>query len=505
MKLHQIADESDFISLEKGAAERIIVGTTSDQWETMGAQNALNVFNDSVEQVPAYGKFVESNNILPASISSIRQFEKIPYTDKKNYIDQFPLEELVWAGDLSKSYVINSSSGTTGMPYYWPGSNYQVIQGSLIKEYIYRNSFELHKNKTLLIICFGMGTWIAGSFTFLTSHLIAKKGYPLTIITPGFNKEETLRILKLVSPKYDQTVIAGIPTFVKDLLEDWRRLEDGKKTIKIKFLFAAEGFSETWRDYVLDMVGSTSVLTDAVSILGSADAALMAFETPFSILIRKLASVNKALCKALFNNERVPSIQNYLPTHRFFESSNGELLITSRSSLPLIRYNIHDEGGILKADYVKHTLLEFGYDIKKEFSTFGLEYELSNLPFVYIFGRGKFVATIYAANIYPENIREVLVHEHLREHITGQFTIETKFDDNQDHFLHLNIELAENVVPNEELEGKIVEIFVQTVKELNSEYNRVCQEYGIKAKPKVNLHNYGHSELFPKDRIKKNS
>ncbi len=505
MKLQDIKTEIEFNAFNKKDVEKVFNETSSSEWKIMGEKNAIDIYRSATTSVPGYKQFIESNipKVLPVVDAS--DFKNVPVTDKKNYIDKYSFEDLVWNGDLSECNIINSSSGTTGVPYFWPSSEYQVIQGALIKEYIYRNSFDITNNKTLLIICFGMGTWIAGSFTLATSQMVAKKGYPLTIITPGFNKQETLRILKMVSPKYEQTIIAGIPTFVKDLLDEWKQYDEAKTVKKMKFLFAAEAFSEAWRDYILSMVGSTATLTDVVGVLGSADAALMGFETPMSILVRKLVTENKELRYVLFNDERVPSLQNYVPTHRYFEVVEDELVITSKSSIPLLRYNIHDKGGLITSDHTQKVLKEFGYDISVEFKLRGLEYIPNNLPFVYLFGRGKFVATIYAANIYPENVRDVLVHEHVREHTTGQFTIETVFDDNQDHYLHLNVELAANVEEKVDLEDKIAEVFVKVVSELNGEYNRINQEYGVKAKPKIKLHKYGHSELFPKDRIKKNS
>jgi len=193
-----------------------------------------------------------------------------------------------------------------------------------------------------MIICFGMGTWIAGIYTTLTTLVTHINGLPIAVITPGFNKEETLRILETLAPQYEQVIIAGIPTFIKDLLEQWSASSAKHKVKHIKLLFAGEGFSEDWRSYVLHLIDSKDYCHDAISILGSADASIMGFETAESITLRRLASTNSTVRNQLFHNERLPALAAFIPTQRFFETEHNELLLSADRSIPLIRYNIHD-------------------------------------------------------------------------------------------------------------------------------------------------------------------
>src|SRR5258708_5990948 len=85
-----------------------------------GEKKALQLFHKAAEHVPAYKKFLKKHHINPHTISSYNEFQKVPFTDKKNYLDIYPFEELVWNGKISNNFVISSSSGTTGRPYYWP-------------------------------------------------------------------------------------------------------------------------------------------------------------------------------------------------------------------------------------------------------------------------------------------------------------------------------------------------------------------------------------------------
>lgn len=466
------------------------IKTKSGRWWTeQGQMYALHTFHEAAKRVPAYKDFLETHKINPQKVSTFTDLQKVPYTDKKNYLDKYSLKELIWDGDLHKNFIINSSSGTTGQPYFWPCNNDELMEGALIHEFLYETYFKVKDKTTLIVVCFGMGTWVAGIYTFMSSYFAGEKNSPVSIMTPGFNKEESLRILKELSPDFDQVIIAGYPTFVKDLLEHWT----GKKHRNIKFLFAAEGFTESWRDYVMEMVGNKNITTNAINILGSADASIMGFETPLSIKIRRSMNGNKVANNTVFKEEMVPSLENYIPTHRFFEEENNELILTANRPIPLIRYNIHDKGGVYSSDDL---LLRSGV-IQDE-----SEYA-HNLPFVYVYGRGKFTATIYAANIYPENIREVLVDKKIRNKVTGKFTLETKHRDNHDHYLNINVELAENVQPSSEVAKVIAEIFVHKVTKLNSEYHKIYQEYRSKAKPEVSLFTYGDPALFPNDKLKK--
>lgn len=465
---------------------------------SLGEKYALKVFHDTAVNVPAYRDFLKKHKVRHLSIKKIRDFEKLPITSKEDYIDKYPLESLVRKGSLADQKIINTSSGTTGKPYYWPNDPQDITRGADIHELIFRESFRIQNQKTLIIICFGMGTWIAGNFTFLTSYFIAKKNYKITIMTPGFNKKESIEIIKRISPKYDQTIIAGIPTFIKDLLDECKDKKILKQN-KIKLLFAGEAFPESWRDHIMNILPGSNYYADSVSILGSADASLMGFETPFSILIRKLAALDNELNNILFESDRIPTLVNYFPDHRYFEAQQGELLVTLERSIPLIRYNIHDSGGILSHDELNSRLSKAGYTAGQYIRKYHISKPIQ-LPFVYIFGRGKFSATLYGVNIYAENVKEVLLQRSIRNLVTGRVKMATSFDQNHNQFLDLKIELSKKGKNDPKLTKKLADLFVHVVSQLNKEYNRMYEEYGNKARPKITLYEYNNKEFFDNEK-----
>ncbi|MDO8497474.1 MAG: hypothetical protein Q7S61_02915 [bacterium] len=466
---------------------------SSSRWEELGRKKALDLFHKVSKDVPAYKDFLKKNRIKAENVRSYADFIHIPPTDKQNYIDLYPLKDRVWHGTFDKSFLINSSSGSTGRPYFWPLGENEVAEGAMMHELIYREQFESHKKSTLVIITFGMGTWIAGVYTMLCLKLLSEKGYKITLISPGFNKEEVLQILEHVAPQFEQTVIAGIPTFVKDVLDISKTK---KNNVSLKLHFAGEGFSETWRSYIMEMIDSSTPEYNTVSVLGSADAGIMAFESSDSILIRRLAAKEKSINTMIFNSDRTPSLTQYIPTIKFFEERNGSLLITANRSVPLIRYAMHDEGGCISSDRMKKFMKG---KIRKT-------NRLGNLPYVYVFGRGKFSAVIYGANIYPEHMREILSHEKIRSLVTGRFEIKTHFDEKtQNQSLHLHIELAEKVNPSSTLNNILTDVFILLTRKMNGEYNRIWQEYGEKVKPVIFFYLYGDPHKFPLGKVKKSS
>ena len=195
---------------------------SAERWITRGKRQALDVFHEASKRVPAYKDFLKKKGIAPQKITTFENLTKVPLTDKENYITQYSLEQLSWDGKLNRASVINSSSGTTGKSLYWPCGENEILNGAYIHEYLFKNYYDITNNSTLVIVCFGMGTWVAGTYTLLSTYLASRKLNNLSVVTPGFDKAEVLRILFDLATKYDQVLIIGYPTFVKDVLEDYR-------------------------------------------------------------------------------------------------------------------------------------------------------------------------------------------------------------------------------------------------------------------------------------------
>jgi phenylacetate-CoA ligase len=65
-----------------------------------------------------------------------------------------------------------------------------------------------------------MGVWIGGTITFQAFEMAGRSGYPMSIITPGINKEETFKALKKLAPYFKQIILAGYPPLIKDIIDE---------------------------------------------------------------------------------------------------------------------------------------------------------------------------------------------------------------------------------------------------------------------------------------------
>ncbi len=316
------------------------------QQKQFAEQKALARFRKVCLHVPAYKEFLRENGICASSIKTIDDFRQLPYVDKENYLRKYPLDKLVWDGDLSRQKMISRSSGSSGKPYYWPRGSEQEHEVNYIYGNIYKTFFQCDRKKTLIIGGFALGSWVGGTFN-LTASLAFADSNPATLLTPGYNKDEIIELVLSLSQYYEQTIIGAYPPFAKEIIDTGAQRGVNWKAYNIKFFCAAETFSEEFRNYLLSAVGSTDPINDSVNIIGTADAAIVGHETPLSIAIRRCANGHRKLWDELFPARRTPTLGQYYPWLKYFEEfDNGELVFTANGGIPLVRYNIHDHGNI---------------------------------------------------------------------------------------------------------------------------------------------------------------
>ncbi|MDH6060074.1 phenylacetate--CoA ligase family protein [Chrysosporum bergii ANA360D] len=458
---------------------------------------ALNLFQEVANQVPAYKAFLAEQAIEPADIQTIDDFQKLPIINKENYISRYPLAELCRHGRLESCDMIAASSGSTGKPTFWPRFFTDELQIATRFEQIFYDSFYADVRRTLAVICFSLGTWVGGMFTTSCCRYLASKGYLVTVITPGNNKEEILRIIQEIGAAFEQIVLLGYPPFLKDVIDTGIARGVEWEQYCIKLVMAGEVFSEEWRSLVGERLGTESPCYDFASLYGTADAGVLGNETPLSICIRRFLAEHPDAAKALFGESRLPTLVQYDPTSRWFEVEDGRLLFSGNNGIPLIRYNIMDHGGIISYDDMLKFLAEWGFDPVENLSsqTQQLVRGIHPLPFVYVFGRSNFAVSYFGANIYPENISVGLEQAGITEWVTGKFVLQVLEDVDHNRFLSVVVELAPGVEGSEDQRQAIASSILSQLLRLNSEFaNYVSSEYQM---PRVMLTQMGDAEYFP--------
>ncbi|MFO7580846.1 MAG: hypothetical protein R6W74_11675 [Nitrosomonas halophila] len=462
--------------------------------ERTAQDKILTLFQRSATEVPAYRKFLASKQIDPANITHYQAFRTLPLMTKAEYMQAYPLPERCLGGSLAGADRIAVSSGSTGQPTFWPRSAAYELDIAVRFEQVFHDSFHSHERSTLAIICFALGNWVGGLFTTSCCWHLARKGYPLMVATPGNNKAEILRIVRKLSPYFEQIALLGYPPFVKDVIDSGIAEGIAWADYKPKLVFAGEVFSEEWRDLVGQRIGSDMPCFDSASLYGTADGGVLGNETPFSIAIRRWLAQHPDAARALFGESRLPTLVQYDPASRFFEEHDNTLVVSGENSVPLIRYHIADKGGLISYQAMWRFLETQGIPAC---TALGLpaDFQPRELPFVYVFGRADFTVSYYGANIYPENVTVGLEQPNITSWVTGKFVLETEEDDHGDKTLHIAVELLPDITGHPDMAPIIADSIRQQLLRLNSEFAQYTPLE--RQTPRISLHAFADPEYFP--------
>ena len=367
-----------------------------------------------------------------------------------------------------------------------------------------------------------MGTWVGGLFTTIGLKLVSMKGASISIISPGNKVPEIIQSIEtcVENANWDECILFGYPPFLKAMLQD-EHLQEQKTSSssfwtkhfkKVSMVFAGEVFSEEWRTAIASEI---SVMPDDIpvsfcSMYGTADAAVIAIETPLSIEIRRFMSEKPEVAARIFGKSRLPTLCQYSPNIKFLESVRtpddltNSLVITSipfgypRSqsfgvrTLPTLRYEIGDDGGII--DF---------YELMREMEKEGFKphHNYTTLPFVWVFGRKFWTLSLYGANVYVENIMAAVESPIFADKITGKFVI-YRHQNSYDERLGVIVEMSKPLTAQRRqsenlltLASDLASHICKEICRLNNEYkNYLPQE---KQLPYVLLKPFGDAEYFP--------
>jgi phenylacetate-CoA ligase len=345
------------------------------------------------------------------------------------------------------------------------------------------------KDKTLVVICFSMGVWVAGGFTHSSFRWISENlGYNITTITPGIDKDDALEILKNLSPNFTNIILVGYPTYVYELLKTAK----SQKVIpskKIFILTAGDKYEEEWREEIRIKFTKNPNPFSVINVYGSADAGIMGFETPLTITLRQLAEKNAVLKKELFSgNGPIPGLYQYNPNYIYLESVNEEIVVTASTAYPLIRYNIRDSGSVT-------SMIEL---IKKLKLTGTWSKDLASLckkftyPLVLVRSKNDVSITYYAIKVFHDHIWAGLRQLYSDQTITGKYFANSYTDkDKGAQKLIFMIELAKGRQSSKKLITKIQAHLLNGLLRTSSEFRKLYSSLGKITMPEVLLFKFG--------------
>ena len=471
-----------------------------------GKSQAFSLFKEVYSKVPAYKKFLEDKGFDVTNITNINDFKKLPLIDKENYLKKYSLKERCLNGELNKCYAISFSSGASGVPTYWPripetDANIPKVMDMLLYDII-----EPKKYSTLIVNTLAMGLWSAGDMcTIGCREMAKKKDYRITVALPGLKIKETLTLIKDIGHEYDQILMIGYPPFVKDIIDEADEFGLDWKEFNLKIMIGGEGISEEWRDLIMEKIGAKRI-NDITSLFATSDAGIVGFETPLSILTRKLILKNSSLKKKLIGNVNDISLVQYNPMAKYIEIVDGEIILSSFGAVPLLRYNIHDKGKVIDYLELLKAFEDENIDIVAEMGKYGFDLKHAyKLPFFVAFGRSDGIH-FYAVNIYRENIMIAVNNSELSQYVTGKFKVGVIEDSKSNQSLEIKIELNKNVKTTPDIERKLTKIIQNEICKTNSEYRELSlyiqNKNGEPYFPNIEYCRFGSGEYFSNYDIK---
>ncbi|MCX2966870.1 phenylacetate--CoA ligase family protein [Gordonia aquimaris] len=458
--------------------------TQHPQQPTVGIDTAVELARRAAKRVPAYNKLLTANGVDSDAIDEA-SFHALPPMTKAGYLKAYDQPELVWDADLGRVVNWSASSGSSGMPTYFPRSRKSLYDSIRFHEQILRDTFHAHERTTLAVNTFAMGTWIAGSYTLMALNGANDLEIPVSVISPGIEIDDAVRALTELAPNYEQVVITGYPPHVKDVLDRLAADAPAALSQDIKLLLAGELITETWRDHLLKRIGKPNDPASIVLIYGTADAGLMGFETALSIAIRRAAEHDPNLRGALFDEDvtHLPTFVEYDPVARYVETDeDGCLLFTLDTTLPLVRYRIKDEGELYDGSTMRDVLEAYGHD--------ELAQRVTDNHFLALYGRPDVAVTFYAVNIFFHNVQPVVEDPRVADALSGYFHMPHPENADLSMTLRIMFELKNGVAETESLRETLAQIAYEELRHSNGEYRTLCDSKKEPAHPVVSLHSY---------------
>jgi phenylacetate-CoA ligase len=438
---------------------------------------AIRAARHTARVVPAYRTLLGEHGI---GASAIRSLDELPETDKKTYADRFPLAERCLNGRLPLlGTTLDESSGSTGKPYNWARSEEERMHVRRMIQFFARYTFG---DEPLVILnTFSMGAWATG----LTMAIALEKRGMVKATGPDLDK--VLDTMVELGPGYRYLVV-GYPPFLKVLMDEGTRRGMDWSQYDMQALLGGEGNSESLRDYLrrhFKTVYSGYGVTDVE--IG------LAAETPVCIALRRLARERPEVSQALFGEaDRSPMVFQYNPFfHHIGVNAARELLFTvtrAGTLLPKVRYNPHDEGGVLRDDQLRLRLAEF--DIRLEDLVPDAHRRLIRMPYLYVFGRKDGTVSVMGANIYPEDIEAAIYADAsvAARILSWQLSVlEPRPGETRPH---VAIQLVRDD-PSDEFAAQLSSLLTDHLRRTNRDYREAFGEYPALLPVLVDVHRRG--------------
>jgi phenylacetate-CoA ligase len=446
---------------------------------------SIRLFTSAKKKVKAYRQVLAESGLGSFSPSSLDDWRMLPVLDKKTYIHRFPPETLSPSGRIAP--IAHASSGSSGQATFWFRGPKHMHIGTTYYGRILDDVFEIPRSeRTLVVVCFAMGVWVAGTYTLLAFERIGEEDKrKVTVVAPGMEIDDVASILTRLAPCFDHTVVVGYPAALDLLFNDLARR--GVATpVDLHLITSGDKITEEWRSSRMSLLGIRAA-SSLVNVYGSADGGLLAIETPLSIAIRRRLSASAALSQHILSKGMSDAaIFQFDPRFFYFEQVDGELVFTAELDIPLIRYNLHDSGKVIPYSEMMSLAADLGIHDSGRF----------DWPFLVLSGRTDVAVILYGAKVFPDALVTAAQDDRIRHLLSGSYLAYT-VQKGLEQIFCLDLELAgASNSADPRLPETVAQVMQERLMVLSSEYRNTCLKLGLAvAQPRVALHSKGDARL----------
>ncbi|MBX5490570.1 MAG: hypothetical protein IRZ14_05380 [Chloroflexi bacterium] len=436
------------------------------------AIHALHVAQETAARVPAYARFLRLAGYDPGRLRGLDDFQRLPLTDHASYLARYPIEQRCREGERPQMHLVMLGPGAS----LWP--RFPDQDRALLQTYVamLHEHFRVRERWTLLIVNLAAGAWRAGLLgPELAQRLFAEQRICGTVATPGLSVGDTLLVVRQLGHHYDQIILVGYPSLLTELLEAGARHGLDWSALNVGLCIGGEPLAEPQRDRLLDWIGKDPERLEGLfALYGSAEVGgLLGYETPLCLLVRRLCARVPALARSLFGGAALATLVQYDPLDHFLETCQGEIVLTTRGGVPLVRYNTHDRGGLLSFEELVARCRAHGLDLAAELRARGHDPQrVRPLPLLYAHGRPDAVV-VRGATVDAEQVRRVLERPSLRLVLSGRFQLGAVENPPGCTVLRIIAELREGMAPREELRRLCQYTVLRELQRLNTEFRAV--------------------------------
>jgi phenylacetate-CoA ligase len=202
--------------------------------------------------------------------------------------------------------------------------------------------------------------------------------------------------------------------------------------------------------------------------------------------------------EALFGDDpRLPMVFQYNPLIHHLEINGDRELICTITRLdvlaPRIRYNVHDEAGLLSYAETVRRLDTLGVDIRalnQEPGAHGPRGPLPwsppiPLPFLFVYGRRDATISVMGANIYPEDLEAIIYGNPRLAAEVHSFILSLTTDDSGNPRPCISLELGDARLGDAAWVSAAEAQLQQGLNDLNRDYREALMEFPAAMRPVV--------------------